>query len=184
MSLSLFILGSLADENSHPYKLKKKLFDALPINKVSEGKFYYNFEMLQKKGLIEPVETIQKENRPNITMYGITPDGRQFLEQEIYNSFKKVSKIEDLYISIYLLKYINPVKAAIFLEDAIEQEKKRWSEYREAKNNEELIKQFEENLDEKQKRALHFISEHAFSQSDQNFHWMEKLLTFIKQFDD
>jgi DNA-binding PadR family transcriptional regulator len=184
MSLSLFILGSLADENSHPYKLKKKLFDALPINKVSEGKFYYNFEMLQKKGLIEPVETIQKENRPSITMYGITLDGRRFLEQEIYNSFKNVSKIEDLYISIYLLKYINPVKAAFFLEDAIEQESKRWSEYREAKNNEELIKQFEENLDEKQQKALHFISEHAFSQSEHNIHWMEKLLTFIEKIDD
>jgi hypothetical protein len=34
LSLSLFILGSLADENSHPYKLKKILLDALPINKM------------------------------------------------------------------------------------------------------------------------------------------------------
>ncbi|WP_026583629.1 PadR family transcriptional regulator [Bacillus sp. J33] len=180
MSLSLFILGSLADENSHPYKLKKILQDALPINKISEGKFYYNFEALQKKGLIEPVETIQKENRPNKTLYRITQGGRQFLEQEIYDSFKNVSKLEDLYISIYLLKYIDPIKAAYFLEDAIKQEKRRWAEYREAKNKQEFKKRLE-LLDDKQQMALQFISEHAFSQSDQNILWMEKLLTFLKQ---
>jgi len=85
--------------------------------------FYYNFETLQKKGFIEPVETIHIENRPNKTLYTITDEGRQYLEQEIYNNFKKFSNIEDLYISIYLLKYINPVKAAIYLEDSINEEK-------------------------------------------------------------
>ncbi|MGM7724306.1 PadR family transcriptional regulator [Metabacillus sp. Hm71] len=183
MSLSLFILGSLAEENSHPYKLKKRLLDSLPIDKMSEGKFYYNFEALQKKGLIEPVETIQKENRPNKTMYAITRAGRQFLEQEVYNNFKKASKIEDLYISIYLLKYIDPVKAAFFLEDAIKQEKKRWAKYREAKNKEEFKRQLE-LLDEKQQKAVQFISEHAFSQSDENIRWMEKLLSFLQRIED
>jgi len=179
LSLSLFILGSLADENNHPYKLKKLLLDTLPIDKISEGKFYYNFETLQKKGFIEPVETIHIENRPNKTLYTITDEGRQYLEQEIYNNFKKFSNIEDLYISIFLLKYINPVKAAIYLEDSINEEKKRWDEYRKAKNNKELIKQFQ-LLDDKQKKAIEFISEHSFSQSDHNFYWMEKLLTFLK----
>jgi DNA-binding PadR family transcriptional regulator len=183
LSLSLFILGSLSDENSHPYKLKKILLDALPINKMSEGKFYYNFEALQKKGFIEPVESIQKENRPNKTLYRITKDGRHFLEQEIYSSYKKVSKVEDLYISIYLLKYIDPVKAAFFLEDAIQQEKKRWDQYRETKNKEEIKKRLA-LLGEKQQKSVQFISEHAFSQAEQNIRWMEKLLTFLKQIDD
>ncbi|MEH7419283.1 PadR family transcriptional regulator [Neobacillus drentensis] len=178
MSLSLFILGSLANENSNPYQLKKALLDVIPI-KISEGKFYYNFEALQKKGLIEPVETIQIVNRPNKTLYGITKEGRRFLEQDIYNSFKKVSKIQDLYISIYLLKFVDPVKAAIFLEDTLKQEKNRWAEYKEAKNNEEF-KVRNELLDEKQQRAVEFISEHAFSQSEHNIRWMEKLLDFLK----
>ncbi|MED4226940.1 PadR family transcriptional regulator [Neobacillus cucumis] len=175
MSLSLFILGSLANENSNPYQLKKALLDVIPI-KISEGKFYYNFEALQKKGLIEPVESIQIVNRPNKTMYGITSEGRRFLEQEIYNSFKKVSKIEDLYITIYLLQYVDPVKAAFYLEETIKKEKNRWDEYKQAKIGMEF-------LDEKQKRAVQFISEHAFSQSEHNIHWMEKLLTFIKRFE-
>jgi DNA-binding PadR family transcriptional regulator len=176
MSLSLFILGSLANESSSPYQLKKALLDVIPI-KISEGKFYYNFEALQKKGLIEPVETIQIVNRPNKTMYGITQEGRRFLEQEVYNSFKKVSKIEDLYISIYLIKYIDPAKAAFLLEETIKQEKNRWAKYKEAKVRIEL-------LDEKQLRAVQFISEHAFSQSEHNIHWMEKLLTFLKRFEE
>src|SRR3954470_332295 len=174
MSLSLFILGSLANESSSPYQLKKALLDVIPI-KISEGKFYYNFEALQKKGLIEPVETIQIVNRPNKTMYGITQEGRRFLEQEVYNSFKEVLKIEDLYISIYLIKYIDPAKAALFLEETIKQEKNRWAKYREAEVRIEL-------LDEKQLRAVQFISEHAFSQSEHNIHWLEELLTFLKRF--
>ncbi|MBM7651410.1 PadR family transcriptional regulator [Neobacillus cucumis] len=176
MSLSLFILGSLANENSNPYQLKKALLDVIPI-KISEGKFYYNFEALQKKGLIEPVKSIQIVNRPNKTMYGITSEGRRFLEQEIYNSFKKVSKIEDLYITIYLLQYVDPVKAAFYLEETIKKEKNRWDEYKQAKIRMEY-------LDEKQKTAVRFISEHAFSQSEHNIHWMEKLLTFIKRFEE
>jgi DNA-binding PadR family transcriptional regulator len=176
MSLSLFILGSLANENSSPYQLKKALLDVIPI-KISEGKFYYNFEALQKKGLIQPVETIQIINRPNKTLYGITQEGRRFLEQEIYNSFKEVLKIEDLYISIYLIKYIDPAKAALFLEETIKQEKNRWAKYREAEVRIEL-------LDEKQLRAVEFISEHAFCQSEHNIYWMEKLLTFLKRFEE
>ncbi|WP_026559205.1 PadR family transcriptional regulator [Bacillus sp. J37] len=183
MSVSLFILGSLADENSHPYKLKKDLLDALPINRMSEGKFYYNFEALQKKGYIEPVETIQIENRPNKTFYKITKIGREFLEQEIYQSFKEVSNLKDLYISIYLIKFIDHLKAVFLLEDAINQEKKRWAEYRESKNSEKIKKRIE-RLDDKQKKAVHFISEHAFSQSEENIRWMEKLLSFLKEIEN
>jgi len=182
LSLSLFILGSLANENSNPYQLKKALLDVIPI-KISEGKFYYNFEALQKKGLIEPVETIQIVNRPNKTLYGITQEGRRFLEHEIYNSFKKVSKIQDLYISIYLLKYIDPAKAAFFLEETLKREKNRWAGYKEAKNKEEFNLR-NELLDEKQQRAVQFISEHAFSQSEHNIRWMEKLLNLLKQFEE
>jgi len=182
LSLSLFILGSLAEETSHPYKLKKTLLDALPIQNMSEGKFYYNFESLQKKGLIKPVETVHKENRPNKTLYIITEAGRKFLEEEIYRSFKKGAKVEDLYISIYMVKYINPEKAAIFLEDAIKKEKQNWTHYREVKHNEEMQKQFA-TLDEKQQRAVEFISDHAFNRADDNIRWLEKLLTFLKEID-
>jgi DNA-binding PadR family transcriptional regulator len=182
MSLSLFILGSLANENSNPYQLKKALLDVIPIT-ISEGKFYYNFEALQKKGLIEPVETIKIVNRPNKTLYGITQDGRSYLEQEIYNSFKKVSKIEELYISIYLLKFIDPVKAAFFLEETIKKEKNQWDEFKRAKDQEEF-KERMELLDEEQQRAVQFISEHAFSQSEHNIYWMEKLLDYLKRFEE
>lgn len=179
MSLSLFILGSLANETSSPYQLKKALLDVIPI-KISEGKFYYNFESLQKKGLIEPIETIQIVNRPNKTLYGITQEGRRFLEQEIYNSFKKVSKIEDLYISIYLSKYIDQAKAALFLEETIKKEKNQWDEFKRAKDKVEFKKRME-LLNEEQQRAVQFISEHAFSQSEHNIRWLEQLLTFLKQ---
>ncbi len=178
MSIALFILGSLADKENHPYGLKKILLNTIPIEKLSEGKFYYNFDSLKKKGFIEPVKIIQIENRPNKTLYKITLDGRDFLEQEICNSFKNISKFEDLYISIYLLKYIDSLKVAFILEDTIKQEKKRLSEYKRKKENEEITKHLP-FIDDEQLKAVEFISEHALSKIQHNICWMENLLAFI-----
>ncbi|SFL60399.1 transcriptional regulator, PadR family [Gracilibacillus orientalis] len=183
MSIPLFILGSLADKENHPYSLKKILLNTIPLEKLSEGKFYYNFDSLKKKGFIEPVEIIQIENRPNKTLYRITQDGRDFLEQEIYDSFKNVSRFEDIYISIFLLKYIDSTKMAFILEDTIKQEKQRLTEYKKKKENKEILKQIQ-SLDDEQLKAVEFISEHAFSQIEHNIYWMEKLLTFLKSVDN
>jgi len=98
MSLSLFILGTLAEQNNHPYQIKKYLLDVLPVGKLSEGKFYYNFESLQKKGYIKPVRTDKIENRPSKTTYAITAEGREHLEQSIYDSFRNHADVTDLYI--------------------------------------------------------------------------------------
>ncbi|MFS0782743.1 PadR family transcriptional regulator [Bacillus sp. 1P06AnD] len=172
MSIRLFILGTLASGNNHPYMIKKKLFDALPISiqrEMSEGKFYYNFEALQKKGLIETVEVIHEKNRPDKTLYSITEAGKQALEHEIYESFKKISNVKDLYISIYLLDFVDTDKVALFFEETIEQEKEQWKQYAELKGP-------YEKCDPK----AHFIIEHAFDKATFNIQWMEKLLAFIR----
>nr|WP_295972971.1 PadR family transcriptional regulator [uncultured Bacillus sp.] len=182
MSLSLFILGNLAEERCHPYKLKKQLLEVLAFNKMSEGKFYHNFEVLQRKGLIEPVETVQEDHRPNKTLYGITSAGRKYLEEEIYNSFKKISKIEELYISLFLLKYIDPAKAAFFLEDTIRQEEKNLDE-RERKHQEAIAKRIE-SLDAGQRKSVEFIRELKSIQSKQNIQLMKKVLTFLMQLNE
>jgi len=53
-----------------------------------------------------------------------------------------------------------------------------------AAKNSEKIKNRMEELDDKQKKAVHFISEHAFSQSEENIRWMEKLLSFLKEIEN
>ncbi|WP_050614440.1 PadR family transcriptional regulator [Bacillus testis] len=176
MSIRLFILGTLAKGNNYPYMIKKKLLDALPINNLtgmSEGKFYYNFEALQKKGLIESVEIIHEKNRPDKTLYTITKSGRQALELDIYDSFKSLTNIQDLYISIYLLDFVDPAKAAFLFEDTIQKEKQRWQEYSALREQEN-----DKLCDEK----VQFISDHAFSNSAFNIQWMEKLLKLIQTY--
>lgn len=180
MSISLYILGSLVNGNSHPYKMKREFLDLVPGVKISEGKFYYNLESLVKKGYIEAVESVHIENRPNKTIYSITKEGKEHLEQEIYNSFKKGTTIKELYVAIYLMKFIDPMKASVFLEESIQREKKRWNQYKEAAENIEEFNKQHEVLDEKTKQSVRFITECAFSQSDLNLQWMEKLLELLK----
>ena len=179
MSVPLFILGTLTDGDNHPYQIKKNLLDVLPVEKLSEGKFYYNFESLHKKGYIEPIETIHRDNRPNKTMYRITKTGRTYLEEEIYHSFQTKTHMQDLYIAIYLLKYVDPIKVAFLLEDSIQQEKKKWEKNRQF--NPAVEAQFD-LLDEKTKEAVRLIGEHAFKNAYFNIEWMEKLLVFIKNY--
>jgi hypothetical protein len=116
-------------------------------------------------------------------LYKITRDGREFLEQEICNSFKNISNFEDLYISIYLLKYIDSLKVAFILEDTIKQEKKRLSEYKRKKEDEEITKHLP-FIDDEQLKAVEFISEHALSKIQHNIRWMENLLAFINGKED
>ncbi|MGM9922649.1 MAG: PadR family transcriptional regulator [Bacillus sp. (in: firmicutes)] len=176
MSIRLFILGELASEDNYPYMIKKKLLGSLPHEnfiELTEGKFYYNFDALQKKGYIQAIKVIHEKNRPDKTLYSITEAGRQALEQEIYDSFKKITNVKDLFIAIHLLKYVDTTKAAIFYEETIQQEKKCWQEYKEYKYKKQ------NELPEIDRSAV-FISDYAFSEAEFNIEWMEKLLAFIK----
>jgi DNA-binding PadR family transcriptional regulator len=179
LSIRLYILGTLAKENNHPYRIKKKLVQLLPTNKLSEGKFYYNFEVLQNKGYIEAVEVIQDGKRPEKTLYTITNAGREFLEKGIYDSFKKSIKVQDLYISIYLLEFVDPRKVVEILEASIDKEKKRWGDLQKQKEEHPFKEQFEE-LNEQMKSSVNFIADHAFSNAKFNIEWLEKFLELVK----
>ncbi|GGH73196.1 DNA-binding PadR family transcriptional regulator [Pullulanibacillus pueri] len=180
MSIRLYILGTLAKGNDYPYMIKKRLVDALPdisFVSISDGKFYYQIEALQKKGYIETAEVVHEERRPDKTLYAITPLGKQYLEEEIYNCFKKITHIKDLYIAIYLLDFVDTSKVAVFFEETIKQEKKRRQTFEEMKEKGTPV-------DEKLlNKSVQFISEHSFKSIDFNIEWMEKLLEFIKNYE-
>jgi DNA-binding PadR family transcriptional regulator len=179
LSIRLYILGTLAKGSTHPYMIKKKLIQSMPSTTFSEGKFYYNFEVLQNKKYIEAVEVIQEGNRPEKTLYAITEEGLSYLEQEIYNSFKKSIKVQDLYISIYLLEFIDNNKAAHILEAAIHKEKKRMEKVEELKANHPAIDEFE-SFSKKKQAAVRFIADHSYHVHQLNMEWLEKLLLMIK----
>ncbi|WP_407270438.1 PadR family transcriptional regulator [Radiobacillus sp. PE A8.2] len=181
MSIRLYILGILAISNDHPYQIKKKLVRALPNSQFSEGKFYYNFEALQKKGHIEAVEVVQEGKRPDKTLYAITTDGRKALEQGIYDSFKNTVILRELYISIYLLQFVDRQKVATILEDTITKEKQRLQQVKERNQNNEKFLEGYVKLNEQTKQSLDFIYDHSFNNADFNISWLEKLLEFVKK---
>ncbi|MDQ0270393.1 PadR family transcriptional regulator [Cytobacillus purgationiresistens] len=172
--IRIYILGMLAQTVNYPYMIRKRLLEVQPYTSLSEGKFYYDFESLRKKQYIETVETIQEEKRPDKTMYTITNLGRDYLEEELYKCFKKNSELEDLYIAINFLDYIDTKKAGLIFEDTIQKEKKRWKKFEEKKKI--LLS------GEKSSNTTQFITDHAFNKAYFNIEWMEKLLAFIKKY--
>ena len=82
MSLQIYILTKLMEENSYPYKVKKALSEPVPFAEMSnltDSKLYYHFDSLAKKQMIEEVEIIHEANRPDKHIFGITPKEHSFV---------------------------------------------------------------------------------------------------------
>ncbi|MEJ9306807.1 PadR family transcriptional regulator, partial [Priestia megaterium] len=101
MSIQIFILSKLMEDNTYPYKLKKQLSEPIPLDQLSgltESKLYYHFDSLAKKGLIETVEIIKEEHRPDKQMFRITDKGREELPKKIYKLFESADAISDMVV--------------------------------------------------------------------------------------
>lgn len=80
--LALAVLAYLSQRPMHPYELSKTLRahgDDRSI-KFTHGSVYMVVEQLVKAGLIAEQETSREGQRPERTVYGITPDGRAELQ--------------------------------------------------------------------------------------------------------
>ena len=80
--LGLAVLAYLSQRPMHPYELSKTLRahgDDRSI-KFTHGSVYMVIEQLLKAGLIAEQETTRDGQRPERTVYGITPDGRSELQ--------------------------------------------------------------------------------------------------------
>lgn len=80
--LALAVLAYLSRAPMHPYELSKTLRahgDDRSI-KFTHGSVYMVVEQLVKAGLIAEQETSREGQRPERTVYGITPDGRAELQ--------------------------------------------------------------------------------------------------------
>lgn len=176
MSLHIAILGILCEGNRHPYDIKKKLrgMNLENIPHLNDGSLYYNFEALRKKGCIEKLQVTREDNRPNRTTYGITPAGREALEQEIYDSFKNYTSIRGLYASVGFIKHANPAKVAFLVEEIIQK-------------LEETLRRSEGLWDQAHARDIPFdgraelIYDHASAQMKLEIDWLRKLLAYVRK---
>lgn len=175
VSLQIYILGNLSEGDRHPYDIKKQVQKA-PENTITinDGTLYYNFEVLLKKGLIRKVEVVHSDNRPEKTMYGITDEGRAFLEDEIYASFRKMSNIKSLYSSLLFLDKVDKNKLAYLIEENIEKLNRKLQLF--GKGDVDLS-----DLTESKLLGARMISDHAYRSIMTDKEWLEKLLASIRK---
>ncbi|UPK41770.1 PadR family transcriptional regulator [Paenibacillus pabuli] len=175
MSIQIFILGALSEGNCYPYDIKKRIGKHLDQTdaKITEGTIYYNFEVLLKKGLIEKVETIQTDNRPDKTTYGITEKGRQSLEESIYKVFQKFTNVQSLYAALVHLDKVDNQKIAYLIEDIIEKMNKRL-QYIDFHRPKDL------DVQEDLKDALLLMRDHAYHSIQSDMIWLQKLLNHVR----
>lgn len=169
MSLQIYILSKLMQENSYPYKLKKALSEPLPISEMAnltESKLYYHFESLLKKGLIEEKEIIREENRPDKHVFAITEKGRLELPKMIYNMFEKAKSPMDMLVGISTLQYVEANHIIVILEKKLEElvqkQRQRQSMYAQIESTEQFtpyIEPFSNYFEEATNAYVHMLKQ-------------------------
>ncbi|WP_019244089.1 MULTISPECIES: PadR family transcriptional regulator [Bacillus] len=176
MAIQIYILSKLIEGNNYPYELKKQLSEPIPYDEfigLTESKLYYHFEALTKQGLIEVVEVIREEHRPDKQVFAITPKGREALPKKIYKLFENASMINEMIIGLANLQHVDRDKVVLILEKKLQSYKNRWDHIT---NYEKFIK-----VDETKEKFLEFIRGYSSSRAQHTIDWLEVLITHIKQ---
>lgn len=88
---------------------------------LSESKLYYHFESLSKQGLVEQVEIIKEEHRPDKQVFSITDKGRKQLPLKIYKVIEDAESISDMIVALVNLRFVETDKVIPIIEKKIEQ---------------------------------------------------------------
>lgn len=176
MSIQIFILSKLMEGNSYPYKLKKQLSGPLPLDQLAgltESKMYYHFDSLAKKGLIESVEIIKEEHRPDKQLFAITSKGRDELPKLIYKVFEDAREIKDMVLGLASLQYVSSEKVIGILEKKAADTKLFWEQLSEMGDKVEVNKANEKLVD--------FMKDYLTDRTKHTVYWLEESINWIKQ---
>ncbi|MFY0783151.1 PadR family transcriptional regulator [Peribacillus simplex] len=176
MPIQIFILSKLMEDNNYPYKLKKQLSEPIPMDRLgglTESKLYYHFDSLAKKGLVEAVEIIKEEHRPDKQVFAITAKGREELPKLIYKLFENADEIKDMVAGLANLKYVDRDEVLVILKRKSKNIRDRW----------EQIKDFEQQIqiDEGHEKFIEFMSGYVSTRTEHTIYWLEELINRINQ---
>jgi DNA-binding PadR family transcriptional regulator len=176
MSIQIFILSKLMKENNYPYKLKKQLSEPIPLDKLgglTESKLYYHFDTLAKQGLIETVEIIKEEHRPDKQVFGITAKGREELPKKIYKLFENADDISDMVVGLININFVDREKVVKLLENKLETSRVRW----------EYIKDFKDviQIEEDNEKLITFLGDFVTTRVDHSTYWLEQLIKKLQE---
>ncbi len=175
MSIQIYILSKLMDENNYPYKLKKQLSEPIPFDKMgnlTESKLYYHFESLTKQGFIEPVEVIKEMHRPDKQVFAITEKGRKKLPMLIYQVFEKAQALSEMIVGLAFIQFVDRAKVISILEEKIAK----------ARENKLYLNDIytQINATGSAKELIHFYEGYFNNRIDLELNWQEDLLEKIK----
>ena len=176
MSIQIYILSKLIEEDNYPYKLKKELSEPIPFDKMTnltESKLYYHFESLTKQGLIEPTEVIKEENRPDKQVFAITDKGREQLPEKIYELFEKAHKVAEIIIGIMFIRHVETARVIRILETKITSMQKKQSNFH---NIFEKI-----SVEDQQKDNVEFAYDYYTNVIENEISWLEKLVQKLEK---
>lgn len=175
MSIQIYILSKLMEENNYPYKLKKELSEPIPFDKLgnlTESKLYYHFESLSKQGLVEPREIIKEEHRPDKQVFAITDKGREQLPIKIYELFEKADRVAEMIVGLMFLRYVDTARVIQILEKKLDKICSKQAYLK------ELYTQI--SVAEPTKGMVDFSYDYFSDMVSKEIGWLEKLIEKLK----
>jgi DNA-binding PadR family transcriptional regulator len=119
--VALTTLGLLSEQPCHPYELQRLLRERHKSYAVGKTRTLYRaIEELEAAGYIEPLETSREGRRPERTVYRITSEGREELENSLADLLSTpVDETPVFRVAVGLLGYISQERAEAALASRI-----------------------------------------------------------------
>ena len=109
------------------------------------------------------METIKEENRPDKQVFQITEKGKQTLPKLIYKLFENAKEINEMYVGIAYLKFVDKQKVINILENKVQDYKQMLIQSKEIKykiqvttENEGLLNFMSDHFNTKTNNTIHF----------------------------
>jgi DNA-binding PadR family transcriptional regulator len=111
--VALTTLGLLSEQPCHPYEIQRLLKERHKSYAVGKTRTLYRaIEELEAAGYIEPLETSREGRRPERTVYRITAEGREELENWLGDVLATpVNEVPAFSVAVGLLGYISQDRA-------------------------------------------------------------------------
>jgi DNA-binding PadR family transcriptional regulator len=111
--VALTTLGLLSEQPCHPYEIQRLLKERHKAYAVGKTRTLYRaIEELETAGYIEPLETSREGRRPERTVYRITPEGSEELENWLAELLSTpVDETPVFRVAVGLLGYITQERA-------------------------------------------------------------------------
>jgi DNA-binding PadR family transcriptional regulator len=111
--VALTTLGLLSEQPCHPYEIQRLLRERHKAYAVGKTRTLYRaIEELEAAGYIEPLETSRDGRRPERTVYRITPEGSEELENWLADLLSTpVNETPVFRVAVGLLGYITQERA-------------------------------------------------------------------------